>query len=137
MGHSLNGFRCYIGGYGNDLVLLAPSAGALQVLLNESHSLLNERGLMINVGKCAANVFGDSKSKHQNSNIRMAGQEIRRVQKWIYLAVILTVNMSIVPDVDRASGAFLRQFKAAFSKSYYMSTEALCFLFHTCIASFL
>ena len=44
--------------------------------------------------------------------------------------------MSIVSDVDRATGAFLRQFNAIYSKFYYMSTEILCFLFRTYTASF-
>ena len=34
------------------------------------------------------------------------GKEIKRVQKRKYFCVILTENMSIVPDVDRASDAF-------------------------------
>ena len=51
MGCSLNGFRCNILGYEEDLVLLASSSRALQVLLNKFHSLLNERGLKINVDK--------------------------------------------------------------------------------------
>ena len=79
---------------------------ALQVLLNNFHSLLNKRGLKINVDKCAVIVFGTSKSEHKLSNKRVAGREIKRVQKWDYLGVILTENMSIVPDIDRASDAF-------------------------------
>ena len=41
MGCSSNGFRCNIFGYEDDLVLLASLSGALQVLLNKLHSLLN------------------------------------------------------------------------------------------------
>ena len=81
MGCFFNDIRCNIIGYANDLVLLDPSSGALQVLLNKLQSLLNERGLKIIVEKCPVIVFETSKSDHQKSNIRMTGQEIKRVQK--------------------------------------------------------
>ena len=42
----------------------------------------------------------------------MAGQEIKIIQKWKYLGITLTEDKSIVPDVDRALGAFLRHFNA-------------------------
>ena len=44
--------------------------------------------------------------------------------------------MSIVPDVDMVSGAFVSQFNTVYSKCYYMSTKVLCFLFCTYKASF-
>ena len=61
MGCSLNGFRCNNIGYADNLVLLVPSSGALQVILNKLHSLLIERGLKINVDKCAVIVIGTRK----------------------------------------------------------------------------
>ena len=82
----------------------------------------------INVGKWAGIVFGTHESEHHNSNIRMAGQEMKRVQNLKYLGVIKNENISFVPDVDSASGTFLRQINAVYGKFYYMSTEVLCLL---------
>ena len=44
--------------------------------------------------------------------------------------------MSTVPDVDRALVAFLGQFNAVYSKSYYMGTDVKCFLFRPYIEFF-
>ena len=95
---------------------------------------MNERGLKINVDKCAVSVFGTRHSEHQLSYIRLAGQEIERVQKWKYLGVILPENISIVPDVD-SGGHFMREFNVVYSRFCYMSTEVLCFSLCTCTAS--
>ena len=92
-------------------------------------SLLNERRLKTNVEKCAVIVFGTRQSEHQLSNFRLVKQDIERVQKWNYLGVILTKKMSIVPYVDRASDAFLRQFNNVYSKFYSVSYGIPCFLF--------
>ena len=87
--------------------------------------------LKINIDKSAVIVFRTRLSGHQLSKIRLAEHQIERVQTWKYRCVILTENTSIVPDVDRASDAFLRQFNAVSNKIYYRSTEVLCFLLFT------
>ena len=100
--------------------------------------LLSARGLQVNVYKCAVFVFCTCKSEHQNSNIRLVGSEIKRVQIWIYVDITLTENVSIVSIVDMALKRFLRQFNAVYqnSKLYHKNAEGLCFLFCTYTAYF-
>ena len=105
---SVGGVRSNSVWYAVDVCLLAPSAPALQVLLNSINVHFEANNLKINVKKCAYMVF----NKAVNSNARiptivsLKGEPPERVPKFKYLGVILSEDMIISYDVERAACIF-------------------------------
>ena len=62
--------------------------------------------------------------------------QIERVKRFKYLGIILTDDVSIKSDVDRALDVFPRQFNGVYSKFYYLDVNVFSFLFHTYTSSF-
>ena len=60
----LNSYKCYLIGFADDSVLLAPSSGAPKILPNKFYALLNKWRLKINIDKCAVNVEPATKATY-------------------------------------------------------------------------
>ena len=137
VGCSLGGNRSNILCYADDMCLLAPSATALQILLSLLESRLTGVGLIANVSKCAYLVFrGKSRDPTLTFNVQLKGQSLQRVSTFKYLGIILSDDISIVPDVERATSSFLKQFYAMYAKFHAMNDQLLHYLFQTYTSSF-
>ena len=135
---------CFLGGiktniicYADDIALLAPSASGLQKMLDKMYLELDYLGLTINVSKCAYLVFKKAKNApYIGSTLILNGEDVARVQKWKYLGIILSEDLSNSKDIDRAMYAFLRQFNSMYSKFYYLDRHVLFFIFKAYTSSF-
>ena len=133
----LDGIKMNVLCYADDIALLAPSAKGLQKMLVTLQEGLTKLGLVVNPAKCAYIVSRKcSKQDDVASSVTILGHQIERVKSFKYLGIILTDDMSIKPDIDRALDAFLRQFNGVYSKFYYLDVSVLSFLFHTYTSSF-
>ena len=135
-GCTLAGARTNIIGYADDISLLAPSAAALQELLDTLSSHLDELGLKINVEKCAYLIFRKNAAQQIATNVIIKGKSMEKVETFKYLGVILSTDNSISADTGRALTAFLKQFNAIYHKFHYTHDPILQFLFRTYTSSF-
>ena len=71
------------------------------------------------------------------SNIKINGINLELVRQCNYLGTILSDDMFIKHDVDRACSKFLKQFYSMYYKFYYLDMRSLTVLFDACCTSFL
>ena len=95
VGCTLAGTRTNIIGYADDICLLAPSAPALQALLDTFSSQLDDLGLTINVDKCAYLVFRKPMTQEITTKVHIKGQNIKKVETFRYLGVIISTDNTI------------------------------------------
>ena len=100
-------------GYANDLVQVAPTAQALQLLLNTLTSKLSTLWLQVNVQNSCNIVFRHS-NKKVLTNLTMNNQPLWQVIESIYLGVALTDDVSCAKHVERAKFAFFKQFNTLY-----------------------
>ena len=70
------------------------------------------------------------------SNIKINGINLELVRQCNYLGTILSDDMCIKHDVERACSKFLKQFYSMYNKFYYLGIRSLTFLFDACCTSF-
>ena len=70
------------------------------------------------------------------SNIKINGINLKLVRECNYLGTILSDDMCIKHDVERACSKFLKQFNSMYNKFYYLDMRSLTFLFDACCTSF-
>ena len=117
--------------YADDLVALAPSQSALQVLINKINYNLNLLDLTVNPSKTKVIVFGKDKNWYRENNpeFYIADKKLDIVQNLEYLGVILTMSLNNSMDVQRLARAFLRQAFACLHKFGNYPVNIKIFLF--------
>jgi hypothetical protein len=113
--------------YADDLTLLAPSAHALQMLINEIFIMLTDLNLTLNVKKSVCMVFGNKNNVFINVSIN--GRKMDRVDSYKYLGVMLSSNLLNKEDILRSENSFLRQFYSIFRRFKFAERSVMLFLF--------
>ena len=137
IGCSLNFYKLSVLGYADDLILLAPSAAALQIMVNKLELLIADICLTLNPKKSVYIVFRHKNCKFLNSpTINICGENLKSVKNCKYLGVELTSNGDMGKEVNRVTNSFLKQFNGFFSKFYFAEKRVLFFLFKSYTTSF-
>ena len=66
-----------------------------------------------------------------STKVHIKGQNMKKVETFIYLGVIISTDNGISHDIDRATTAFLKQFNSIYHKFHYTDDSVLNFLFRT------
>ena len=136
VGCQLNYYLLSILVYADDILLLAPSVGGLQLLLDYFCESILKIGLKINVAKSKYLVFEHRKGHSNDPVVRLQNQTLDRVTSIKYLGIVLSEDMSITKDVDRMTSQFLAQFNGMYYKFNVMEGEVIFYLFRTFTSSF-
>ena len=122
--------------FADDIVLSAPSATGLHLLVNKTSSIIEKLFLKINVEKSQYIVFKYRKLKYVNSTVELLGNSIPRVASCKYLGITLDENFNCKEDINRAMNSFLKQFNGIFHKFNFLNMELLSFLSKSYCTSF-
>ena len=122
--------------YADDIMLLAPSAKGLQMLLDTCCELINDVKLKINPNKSNFIVFRKDKKVVPIYRMRIGESILEEVNSIKYLGCMLDNRLNDAMDCDRALDSFLKQFNGMFHKFYYMNREVLTYLFKAYTSSF-
>ena len=136
VGCRLDYYTLCILAYADDILLLAPSAGGLQILLDNVCESIHRIGLKINVSKSKYLVFKHRKYNNDNTVVRMQNQIMEKVTSIKYLGIVLCEDMSITKDVDRMTSQFLAQFNGMYYKFNSLERGVIFYLFRTYTSSF-
>ena len=136
VGCRLSGMSFNIICYADDIVLLSPFKVGLRILLDTVSTKLNEICLKLNIAKCSYMVFRRNKSEYNTVPVRLSGQPLVRVTECTYLGVVLSENLCVDKDVNRATNSFLKQFNFIYHKFNYVGAELLAFFFRNYTSSF-
>ena len=115
-------------GYADDLVLVAPTSQALQLLLIFFTSKLSTLTLQVNVHKSCYIVFRHS-YKMVLRSLTMNHQPLRQVMITTYLGIVLTDDLSGAKDVERTKLAFLYNSTLYITKLVLL-TNMYCYIFY-------
>ena len=122
--------------YADDLILLAPSATGLQLLLDELNSQLEAMDLLINFEKSSYIVFRGKRRLKFQPVVFLSGKTLKKVNSLRYLGVVLTDDLSLDLDIERAMNSFLTQFYSMYNRFYFVDKNTLYFLFKNFTTSF-
>ena len=122
--------------YADDIILLAPSRNGLQILLNKLYDCLSEIKLEVNPLKSKYMVFRTKKRILPDVPVFYNSVALECVDVFKYLGIVLSSNLNISGDVDRALNAFLRQFNACYHKFNFVDHKVMVYLFKTYASSF-
>ena len=137
VGCSIGGIRTNIICFADDMCLMAPGATSLQKILDAVSLRITSLCLTINVSKSAYIVFKKRvKDCYLPTTVSLYGQSLKRASVVKYLGVMLSEDLTINHDVDRATNSFLKQFNSMYAKFHYMDDKVLKFLFITYTSSF-
>ena len=122
--------------YADDIILLAPSRNGLQILLDKLYDCLSEIKLEVNSVKSKYMIFSSKKRLYSNVPVIYDSVALECVNEFKYLGIILSPNLNINKDSDRALNAFLGQFNACYHKFNFVDHKVLIYLFKTYSSSF-
>ena len=135
VGCSLGLERMNIICYADDIVLISPSANGLQFLIDKMSSLLLQNGMVINVAKSSYVVFGSKSSIRNFRDVFLLGQVMERSSSCVYLGTVLSGDMSLKLDMDRAMNSYLKQFNSMYYRFNSLDNN-LKFFLHKTFTSF-
>ena len=101
--------------YADDLVLLAPSAKALQMLINGALDEARSLDLEFNNKKTKCMVFRSSNSCCKRAVVtpfNVDGKPIERVTSFKYLGFVIMSNLNNNEDIDRVRDKFYSEFNS-------------------------
>ena len=122
--------------YADDILLMAPTASGLQLLIDSLGESLKNLCLVPNPSKSKYIVFKQRRTMVTQRNVNLDGVGIEKVTEIKYLGVILNEDLNLGNDVGRVLGSFLKQFNAMFYQFYFLPMSILSFLFKTYTSSF-
>ena len=116
--------------YADDMVLLAPSATGLQLLLNEAYKEAGNLGLEFNQDKSKYLVFNLSDNKRiQKYPMKVDNRPLEQVRSFKYLGYVLTDNLCNTEDINRVRNKFYGDFNNLLRKFYFADFKVKLFLF--------
>ena len=121
--------------YADDFGLLAPSANALQVLLNTVSVLFSDLKLTLNLKKSVCMVF-NNKSKSQLPIFKLENTVLEIVHQCKYLGIIFSSDLNNKLDIVKCEKSFLKQFYAIYRRFHFVDSNVLKFLFKAHCTSF-
>ena len=124
-------------GYADDLSVMAPSAYALQFLLDQLVIMLDNLNLLISTEKSCCMVFRSKNVRHcLNPTFKLKNEILNIVNSYKYLGIVIRSNLSNVEDIKKCNLSFTRQFFSMFRKFNFADTNVLKFLFYSHCMSF-
>jgi hypothetical protein len=130
VGCRLGIYKHNIQAYADDLTLLAPSAYALQKLIDKIYMMLKNLNLTLNAKKSVCMVFESSRcAKSPPQNFCIDGHKMTMVKSYNYLGVVINFNLLNSEDIQRCETSFLKQFYSIFRKFNYAQEAVMLFLF--------
>ena len=116
--------------YADDLVLLAPSAFGLQVLINEAVDEAFCLNLKFNKGKSKWMIFRVKRETQDNvTDMKIEKESIERVYSFKYLGFIIRSDLVNADDIQRALKKFYIEFNSILRKFSSSDTKVKLFLF--------
>ena len=116
--------------YADDIVLLAPSVTALQILIDEVNQLTLKLGLSVNKEKTKCMVFKTSKLKSEPSkHFQIDNKDIEYVNTIKYLGFMLQSDLNDYEDINRVLRKFYIEFNCLLRKFSLSGKEVLLYLF--------
>ena len=124
-------------GFADDLIMISPSLHGLQTILNCVSPIFNRLCLNINADKSVYMVFKRKRNNtSSNIGVKMNDFTLKEVDEIKYLGIMISNDLTIKNDADRALTAFLRQFNSFYHKFNFASFNMMKFLFKTYCTSF-
>ena len=138
LGCNLMNFRSNSQGFADDLVLLAPSSRAMQLMLDEISNRLIKLNLIINLDKTVYVVFKSKQYRHFNflPILRINDISIELRNNCKYLGIILSDDQCLKLDIERCESSFLKQFHAIYRRFNFSDKQSLMYLIKTHCFSF-
>ena len=116
--------------YADDIVLLAPSAFCLRLLIKEFHKLERELELKFNSGKTKCMIFSLRYEKNPAvAPFLLEGEPIDFVTTFKYLGFMIQCNLKNNEDIDESRNKFYKEFNCLLRKFHFASKDVLLFLF--------
>ena len=118
--------------YADDLVLLAPSTKALQMLIDGALDGARSLDLEFNDKKTKCMVFRSSNSCCKRAVVtpfNMDGKPIEFVTSFKYLGFVVTSNLNNKEDIDRVRGKFYSEFNSILRNFNFADQKVKLFLF--------
>ena len=131
-GCSLGMLKSNIIVYADDLVLLAPSATALQILINMTVQTTENLCLQVNEIKTKCMIFRQDKNCRNWNTVApftIGEKKIDFVNSYKYLGYIMVNNLNIKEDVSRALSKFYTDVNMILRKFNYADREVKLYLF--------
>ena len=110
------------------IVVLAPTAHALQVMLDTPSDMIRTPSFKINVRK-TCHIVLRHKNKKIVSDVKIDNQILKTVTECKYLGVVLSNDLSCTKNVERAEVSFFEKFNSLPNKFYCMVQKVLVRLF--------
>ena len=137
-----SGKGCQIGGrptaifiYADDIILLSPTRGGMQQLLNISYEFVNEIGLMFNMGKCKIILYG---TFYNMIPLHINGENLNVVENEEHLGhllgssnILLDLSNSI-SDMKCKANCIVREFNHLCTESKRTMFTANCMSLYGC-----
>ena len=122
--------------YADDILLVAPSANSLQILINELQFQLEKISLVFNATKSSFIFFKYNKKQVTTASLSLGETPLKQVYNLPYLGVIISDDFSLNFEIDRALKSFQSQFSGMYYKFNFTDRNVLAFLFKTYTSSF-
>ena len=132
VGCSLGIVRSHIIAYADDIVLIAPSAESLQILIDVAYSEANKLNLNFNHSKTKVMVFGKKGFKVDqpcNNSIVINNKAIEYVQTIKYLGYFLTYDLDESNDINKVKSKFYAEFNSILRKFSFTDRKIRLYLF--------
>ena len=137
VGCKLDIFNSNIIAYADDIVLLAPSANALRLLLKEISISASELKLSFNYEKSKIMIFCSNKRKNELKSItrfEISEHYLEVVKSIKYLGYIISDQMDYIDDINRVKSKFYAEFNMILRNFNFADSDVKVFLFkHYCI----
>ena len=116
--------------YADDIVLLAPSATCLQLLMNIANQLAFKLKLNFNKDKTKCMIFAKARARIDNKRkFIIDGKEIEVVTTISYLGFRIQNNLNNSEDIHRVLQKFYKDFNCVLRKFSFTDKEVLLYLF--------
>ena len=118
--------------YADDIILLAPSADSLQLIMNEALLAASELDLEFNLNKTKVMKFCGSKVKYNAplaKQFKLNDHYIENVSTFRYLGYIISSNLSNNEDIIRTKNKFYAEFNSILRKFSFVERNVKLFLF--------
>ena len=115
--------------YADDVVLLAPSAAGLQLLIDNFSDMLNEISLDININKTKCMIFSLNLKEKPLKQFTVLCKPIQFVDTFKYLGFYIQSNLRDTEDIVNARGKFYRDFNCILRKFSFVDKDILLYFF--------
>ena len=115
--------------YADDVVLLAPSASGLQLLIDNFCNLLSSLDLQVNINKTKCMIFNLKPKENPVKLFTVYEKPVEIVYTFKYLGFYIQNNMRDSEDIASARGKFYRDFNCILRKFSYVNKDVLLYFF--------